>query len=45
MAVNVVLVPLQMVKFPEIIIVGNWFTTIAKLDVFVHPLLSVPVTV
>ena len=45
MAVNVVEVPLQMVKFPVILIVGNWFTWIAKLSIFSHPLPSVPITV
>ena len=41
-AVNVVAVPLQIVVFPVIEIVGNEFTPTLKVSVFVHPLLLVP---
>ena len=37
------LVPLQIVVFPEIVIVGNEFTCTVNVSVFVQPLTPVPV--
>ena len=43
-AVKVVGVPLQTVVLPVIAIVGNGLTCTVNVSVFLHPLLSVPIT-